>query len=62
MCFWLKVVRVIERYRMHDGEADRSLSEGGDLRLLCLLLHVLIHILVWYHDSLRLANISGTNP
>jgi hypothetical protein len=34
---------------------SRKLNEGkGDRRLLCLLLHVCAHLLVWCHDSLHL--------
>jgi hypothetical protein len=40
---------------MHSGRGDRRHSEGGYLRLLYLLLHVLTHLLLWCHDSLHLA-------
>jgi hypothetical protein len=52
----MKVVRVIELYRMEGGGRDRKLSEeGSNLWLRGLLLHILIHLPVWCHDSLHLA-------
>ena len=44
-CSWLKVVTVIKRCRLAE--------ERADLWLLYLLLHGLIHLTVWCHDSLR---------
>jgi hypothetical protein len=49
-CFWL--IRVIERCRVHGREGDwRHSEERGELRLLGLFLHVLIHFLSWCHNA-----------
>jgi hypothetical protein len=50
----LKDVRVNERRRMYYGGGKiRVGEERGDLLALCLVLLVLVHLLVWCHDSLR---------
>jgi hypothetical protein len=47
--------------RCHGDQMTEYMVQGqthtvrrGDLWFLCLLLHVLIHLLVWCHDSLHL--------
>ena len=50
----LKDVRVKERRRMHYGGGKiRVGEERGDISVLCLVLRVLVHLLVWCHESLR---------
>lgn len=47
-------LRVIKQ-QSDDGVDDRGLTEEkGKPQLLCLLVHVLTHFLVWCHDSLTL--------
>jgi len=46
---------VIRRHRVHGRGGDRRLNEErGHLQVLCLLLHVLIHFLLWCYDSSNL--------
>jgi hypothetical protein len=50
----MKDVRVNERRRMHHGGGKiRVGEEGGDISVFYLVLPVLVHLLLWCHDSLR---------
>lgn len=53
-CSLPKVIKLIKSHRVHGGELDRRLNEERkNLRWLCVLLHVFIHLNLWRHDTLH---------